>query len=114
MHRAVEPYGEARSDHAILAGLAGRLGVGEAFTDGRDERAWLEHLYDGLARRLARHGIDAPSFEEFWAQGALPLPARDGDQVLSAARVVMVAFDAATQASQELTEPQRQRLLGVG
>ena len=37
--------------------------MGEAFTDGRDERAWLEHLYDGLARRLARHGIDAPSFE---------------------------------------------------
>jgi acyl-CoA thioester hydrolase len=36
---------------------------------------------------------------------------RDDDQVLSAARVVMVAFDAATQRPRQLTEPQRQRLL---
>jgi acyl-CoA thioester hydrolase len=36
---------------------------------------------------------------------------RDGDQVLSAARVVMVAFDAATQRSRLLTEGQRRRLL---
>lgn len=35
---------------------------------------------------------------------------RDGDEVLSAARVVMVAFDATTQRSRQLTEPQRQRL----
>ena len=37
---------------------------------------------------------------------------RDGDQVLSAARVVMVAFDAATQRPRPLTETQRQRLAG--
>ncbi len=36
---------------------------------------------------------------------------RDGDQVLSAARVVMVAFDASTQRARPLTEAQRQRLL---
>ena len=36
---------------------------------------------------------------------------RDGEQVLSAARVVMVAFDAATQRPQPLTEAQRRRLL---
>lgn len=39
---------------------------------------------------------------------------RDEEQVLSAARVVMVAFDAATARSRQLTEQQRQRLLGTG
>jgi acyl-CoA thioester hydrolase len=38
---------------------------------------------------------------------------RDEGKVLSAARVVMVAFDAATQRPQQLTEPQRQRLLSA-
>jgi biotin/methionine sulfoxide reductase len=85
MQRAVDPPGEARTDHAILAGLAERLGVGEAFTEGRSERAWLERLYAGLADRLRRHGSSAPSFEEFWEQGGLQLPRTDGDQVLFAA-----------------------------
>src|SRR4029078_1916480 len=48
MHRAVAGHGDARTHHAILAGLADRLGVGDAFTQGRSERAWLAHLYDGL------------------------------------------------------------------
>jgi biotin/methionine sulfoxide reductase len=84
MHRAVAGHGDARTDHAILAGLADRLGVGDAFTQGRSERAWLAHLYDGLVTRLARAGVDAPSFEEFWRLGTLPLPGREGEQVLFA------------------------------
>jgi biotin/methionine sulfoxide reductase len=85
MHRAVAPYAEARSDHAILAGLADRLGVGEAFTEGRGERAWLAHLYERLAARLQRAGHEAPSFEEFWERGSVQLPGRADDQVLFAA-----------------------------
>ena len=69
--RAVDPPGEARSDHAILADLADRLGAGEAFTEGRGERAWLAHLYDRLAGRLARQGVQAPDFDTFWTQGSL-------------------------------------------
>jgi biotin/methionine sulfoxide reductase len=84
MHRAIAPYGESRSDHAILAGLADRLGVGDAFTEGRSERAWLAHLYDGLVARLARIDVTAPSFEEFWAAGTLELPGHVGEQVLFA------------------------------
>ena len=84
MHRAVEPPGEARSDHAILAGIAERLGHGEQFTEGRGERAWLADLYDRLAARLRKHGVDPPSFDAFWAEGSLELPRRDGEQVLLA------------------------------
>jgi anaerobic dimethyl sulfoxide reductase subunit A len=36
--------GEARSDYAIFAALAERLGLGEAYTGGRTEAEWIEHL----------------------------------------------------------------------
>ena len=38
MHPVAAPFGEARDDYAIFAGLAERLGVGEAFTEGRSAR----------------------------------------------------------------------------
>lgn len=44
--KLVEPPGECRSDYAICAGLARRLGVEEAFTEGRDERGWVEWVLD--------------------------------------------------------------------
>ena len=49
MHQAVAPFGEARDDYAILAGLAERLGVGAEFTEGRTAREWVVHLYDVVA-----------------------------------------------------------------
>jgi biotin/methionine sulfoxide reductase len=66
MHRIAPPAGEARDDYTIFAGLAARLGVSEAFTEGRTARQWLEHLYGGWRT--------APSFEQFWADGELRLP----------------------------------------
>jgi biotin/methionine sulfoxide reductase len=82
MQRVVAPVGEARSDHDILAGLAARLGVGEAFTEGRDERAWLEHLYAQTHAALAAAGIEAPSFEQFWADGSIEVPDLEAERVL--------------------------------
>lgn len=60
LNRAIEPIGEARSDYWAMAELADRLGVGQAFTEGRDEEGWLRHL-------AARSGI--PDFEEFKRTG---------------------------------------------
>lgn len=85
MKAAIAPVGQARNDHDILAGLAERLGVGEAFTEGRDERAWLAHLYERWRQAVGRLGVDAPSFEAFWAQGGVDLPATDGALVAYAA-----------------------------
>jgi anaerobic dimethyl sulfoxide reductase subunit A len=42
MPKLVGPPHETKSDYQICAELAGKLGVGEAYTEGRDERAWLE------------------------------------------------------------------------
>ncbi|MFM8322074.1 MAG: molybdopterin-dependent oxidoreductase, partial [Chloroflexota bacterium] len=46
MPKLVDPPGEARSDYRICADLAGRLGFEEAYTEGRDERAWVAWCLD--------------------------------------------------------------------
>ena len=40
-HKVAEPLGEARSDYDILADVAELMGCGDAFTEGKDEEAWL-------------------------------------------------------------------------
>jgi len=75
----VPPYGEARDDHAVFAGLAERLGFGDAFTEGRSPRQWLEHLYETPRRALAERGINAPDFAQFWEDGELALPTEQAD-----------------------------------
>jgi biotin/methionine sulfoxide reductase len=82
MQQAVEPAGEARNDHDIFAGLADRLGFGPAFREGRDERAWLEWLWNRFRGRLAAAGLDSPDFERFWADGEMVVPGADDDRVL--------------------------------
>ncbi|GLZ13364.1 biotin sulfoxide reductase [Actinomadura sp. NBRC 104425] len=74
MRRAVAPVGRARDDYAIFAGLAERLGVRRAFTEGRDTRAWLEHIYGVWRDRLRAQGHDVPEFARFWEQGEYELP----------------------------------------
>ena len=74
MHRVLPPYGQARDDYAIFAALAERLGVAEAFTEGRTPRRWLEHLYRTWREELRAQGHAVPSFEEFWAAGECRLP----------------------------------------
>jgi biotin/methionine sulfoxide reductase len=83
MHRAVAPFGEARHDYDIFTGLATALGIAEAFTEGRDEPAWLRHLYDTWRARVAeRGGPGLPPFDEFWATGVLEVPDVDPDLVI--------------------------------
>ncbi|APZ42779.1 molybdopterin-dependent oxidoreductase [Acidihalobacter ferrooxydans] len=65
MRRAIPPVGQARDDYAIFSDLAQRLGVHEAFTEGRSEMDWLRYLY---ARLRVTHD-DLPEFDVFWTQG---------------------------------------------
>lgn len=74
MQQAIEPVGESRSDFDIAGALADRLGCGEAFREGRDEKAWIADLYEGLRTPAARRGMDLPSFEAFWEAGHVDLP----------------------------------------
>lgn len=46
--KLVDPPGECRSDYRICADIAGRLGIRETFTEGRDERGWVDACLDIL------------------------------------------------------------------
>jgi anaerobic dimethyl sulfoxide reductase subunit A len=72
--KLVEPPGECKSDYQICSELAERLGIGNAFTEGRDERAWARFCWDEF-RRL--RFPELPEFEEFVSsnQGAWTRPA---------------------------------------
>ncbi|MDD8026195.1 MAG: molybdopterin-dependent oxidoreductase, partial [Acidobacteriota bacterium] len=61
MPKIVDPPGEARSDYRICADIAARLGLGDAYTEGRDERGWTAWAIDEL-RRTRYPGL--PSLDE--------------------------------------------------
>jgi anaerobic dimethyl sulfoxide reductase subunit A len=63
--KLVEPPGECKSDYRICADLADRLGFGEAYTEGRDEKDWVEWCLD---RYRERRFPDLPSLEAFIEQ----------------------------------------------
>ncbi|MHC4079653.1 MAG: DMSO/selenate family reductase complex B subunit, partial [Planctomycetota bacterium] len=73
MPQVVEPLAETRSDYRICADLAERLGIGAAYTEGRDERGWVEWLIHEYRRRWLP---DLPSLDELVAsnQGVHSVP----------------------------------------
>jgi biotin/methionine sulfoxide reductase len=75
MHKVAPALAEARDDFAIFATLAARLGVDEAFTEGLDERGWLERLYGTFTASAQAEGISVPDFATFWEQGLIDLSA---------------------------------------
>ena len=64
MPKLVEPPGESKSDYRICAEIAGRLGIGEAYTEGRDERQWVAWV---LERYRQTRFPDLPTLDEFEA-----------------------------------------------
>lgn len=60
--KLVEPLGKSKSDYQICSELAERLGIKEAFTEGRDEKEWAIYCLDEF-RRL--RFPELPTFEEF-------------------------------------------------
>ncbi|MCO5158669.1 MAG: molybdopterin-dependent oxidoreductase [Aquamicrobium sp.] len=74
MSRIRAPMGEARDDYAIFAGLAERLGLAEAFTEGRDAEGWLRHLWARSQGVAQRAGFALPDFETFRAVGRFDVP----------------------------------------
>lgn len=74
------PYGDARDDYTTFSALAGRLGFGEQFTEGRTARQWLVHMYEKWSAGL---DFEVPGFDQFWAAGHLRLPTEPGLTLLA-------------------------------
>jgi biotin/methionine sulfoxide reductase len=66
MRPAVGRFGEARHDYEIFSALAERLGFAQEFTLGRDEMAWVQHLYEVTRDSAAKKDVELPAFEDFW------------------------------------------------
>ncbi len=60
--KLVEPPGECKSDYQICSEIAARLGIGEAYTEGRDEKAWVEYC---LSVFRSSRFPDLPTLDEF-------------------------------------------------
>jgi biotin/methionine sulfoxide reductase len=82
MQQAVPPVGEARNDFSIFSELARRLGCADAYTKGRDEMAWLRHLYERCRHGAGTNAAALPDFDTFWRKGFLEIPPATEEYVL--------------------------------
>ncbi|WP_417623437.1 molybdopterin-dependent oxidoreductase [Paremcibacter congregatus] len=73
MKQAIEPVGQAQSDFAILTGVAGKMDLGQAFTEGLDEAEWLRRMYGEFQNNGTEAGFDVPDFDVFWQKGYIKL-----------------------------------------
>lgn len=69
MRQAIAPQGESRSDYWIFSALAKRLGVGDAFTQGRSDMDWIRLCYDEARKAGDGMSVKLPAFEAFWEKG---------------------------------------------
>lgn len=82
MDQAIEPVGQSKSDHDIFAGIAGEMGVQEAFTEGRSPVEWQRWLYDISRQAAAREGVSLPDWDSFQRDGVYKVPAPERDTVM--------------------------------
>ncbi|GLP76121.1 biotin transporter BioY [Mycobacterium antarcticum] len=93
MPALAEPFAESRDDYTTYAALADQLGFGERFTEGRDARGWLIHMYEKWSAQL---DFEVPTFDEFWAAGRVRLPTETGLSLLADFRADPVVHRLAT------------------
>ncbi|MEM7462453.1 MAG: molybdopterin-dependent oxidoreductase [Pseudomonadota bacterium] len=65
MSRAHETFGESRNDFDIFYAIAQKMGIEDAFTEGRDADGWMRHLWARAQGVAQETGFALPSFEEF-------------------------------------------------
>ncbi len=115
MPKLIDPVGEARNDFDIFSDLSSRLGMEQTFTEGRDETAWLQHLWSKTEAQAAAQGLTAPEFDEMVRQHiwhvpvpkkpevyladfrrdpiAAPLPTESGKIQLASPRIASFQYD---------------------
>lgn len=77
MKRVLAAPGQARNEYDALAALAGRMGVRDAYTEGRDAMAWMRLMYGQTVAAWAEQGVELPDFDTFWQAGGVRLPDND-------------------------------------
>ena len=116
-HRVIAPVGQARNDYDILRGLAERLGFEEAFSEGRDEAAWLAIFLaesevadpEGFRRTGVYMGLEQErtALAEFVADPqAHPLGTPSGRIELASAQYARTGFPAVPEFRGQAADPE--------
>ncbi|GGP17827.1 trimethylamine-N-oxide reductase TorA [Silvimonas iriomotensis] len=66
MRKAIDPVFEARNDYDIFTDICQRMGTREAFTEGRDEMAWIRSFYEAARVQARGKRMEMPVFDVFW------------------------------------------------
>lgn len=82
MSKLTEPYGQARDDHQIFAGIAQAMGVEPAFTQGRSAAEWQQQMYQDTRAEWAAKGFEMPEYQRFRDQGWFKFPEREEPVVM--------------------------------
>ncbi len=81
-HKAVDTLFESRTDYDTLSELADRLGINDAFNEGKDEMGWLRSFYETAQKQADGLGVSMPDFDAFWEAGKpLQFEMNAGDRV---------------------------------
>ncbi|RAX51728.1 trimethylamine-N-oxide reductase TorA [Helicobacter sp. 16-1353] len=66
MKQLVEKEYESADDYQIFYDLAKEFGVGEKFSENKNEMQWIEEFYNSALKQAQNQNIPMPSFKEFW------------------------------------------------
>lgn len=69
MEQVIAPVGDARNDFDIFAGISGRMGIEQAFTEGFGAEDWLRWIYDQSRQSAAETGVTLPPLDELRSTG---------------------------------------------
>lgn len=81
MHKAAAAPGQARVEYEVYTDLARRMGVEGAFTQGRDQDAWLREMWAETMESGAQSGHNLPDWDSFVAGDVVELPDPTPDRV---------------------------------
>ena len=82
MDKAISPIKGARDDHEILCAIAAKMGVEEAFTEGRSPVEWQKWIWENSRESAAKIGIELPDWETFQCNGWVKIPAPDKRRIM--------------------------------
>ncbi|MEM7289704.1 MAG: molybdopterin-dependent oxidoreductase, partial [Pseudomonadota bacterium] len=84
MPAAIDPLYQSRTEFDIYASISERLDKFDEFTDGKDENAWLEELWEQTRKKGKDVGMELPQWSEFIAGDVVETPDPSPDQVFLA------------------------------
>ena len=76
MRQALAPVGHSRNDFDIYRELAAMAGFEQVYTEGRDEMAWIRHIYEQMRPAWEAQRLTLPDFDAFWGAAAWRCPSR--------------------------------------